>query len=224
MQCICENWEFIFFHLHFFLFTTLQGILSYALKGFFHINTFLGRGLKVWNISLWCTPSSSFFLWNLENQRKATCWIWSQMVSKSHERGGEGESNNFKERHTTLLFPPSTSTLFPRTTNGKFSGSEGLACRRFLISSPQLQFFFHLRSHRRICKWSNLLKSLEIQIANLNKEFFSPVVKVVKWLHWINIIYKNTAISTTVEGNTKALESFLASCIPDLIKQKNRFN
>ena len=141
----------------------------------------------------------------------------------SHMR--EGESNNFKERHTTLLFPPSTSILFPRTTNGKFSGSEGLACRRFLISSPQLQFFsFHLRSNRRICKWSNLLKSLEIQMANLNKEFFSPVVKVVKWLHWINIIYKNTAISTTVEGNTKALESFLASCIPDLIKQKNRLN
>ena len=145
----------------------------------------------------------------------------------SHMREGEsgGESNNFKERHTTLLFPPSTSILFPRTTNGKFSGSEGLACRRFLISSPQLQFFsFHLRSHRRICKWSNLLKSLEIQMANLNKEFFSPVVKVVKWLHWINIIYKNTAISTTVEGNTKTLESFLASCIPDLIKQKNRLN
>ena len=61
----------------------------------------------------------------------------------SHMR--EGESNNFKERHTTLLFPPSTSTLFPRTTNGKFSGSEGLACRRFLISSPQLQFFFSFK-------------------------------------------------------------------------------
>lgn len=85
-------------------------------------------------------------------------------------------------------------------------------------------FSFHLRSHRGICKWSNLLKSLEIQMANLNKEFFSPVVKVVKWLHWINIIYKNTAISTTVEGNTKALESFLASRIPDLIKQKDRLN
>lgn len=28
---------------------------------------------------------------------------------------------------TTRLFPPSTSILFPNTTNGKFSGSEGLA-------------------------------------------------------------------------------------------------
>lgn len=29
---------------------------------------------------------------------------------------------------TTLLFPPSTSILFPMTTKGKLSGSEGLAC------------------------------------------------------------------------------------------------
>lgn len=29
--------------------------------------------------------------------------------------------------HTTRLFPPSTSILFPNTTNGKFSGSDGLA-------------------------------------------------------------------------------------------------
>lgn len=36
--------------------------------------------------------------------------------------------------HTTLLFPPSTSILFPKTTKGKLSGSEGLACRRFVKS------------------------------------------------------------------------------------------
>ena len=29
---------------------------------------------------------------------------------------------------TTLLLPSSMSTLFPRTTKGKLSGSEGLAC------------------------------------------------------------------------------------------------
>ena len=107
MQCTCENWEFIFFNLHFFLFTTLQGILSYALKGFFHINTFLGRRLKVWNISLWCTPSSSLFLWNLENQQKATCWIWSQMVSKSHkshERGREGERAIISRKDIPLYY------------------------------------------------------------------------------------------------------------------------
>ena len=201
-QCSCENWEFIFSNLHLFLFTTLQGILSYALKGFFHINTLLSRGLKVWNISLWCTPSSSFFLWNLENQQKSY-----MLNSTTNGIYVERERENFKEIHTTLLFPPSTSILFPRTTNGKFSGSEGLACRRFLISSPQFFFFFSFHSlrngiHRRICKWRNLLKILEIQMENLNKEFFSPVVKIVKRFHWINIIYKNTAISTTVESNT----------------------
>jgi hypothetical protein len=30
-------------------------------------------------------------------------------------------------KHTTLLFPPSISILFPITTKGKFSGSEGFA-------------------------------------------------------------------------------------------------
>jgi hypothetical protein len=56
-------------------------------------------------------------------------------------RGKKKEDDNLKEIHTTLLFPPSISTLFPRTTNGKFSGSEGLACIRFLISLPQVQTF-----------------------------------------------------------------------------------
>jgi hypothetical protein len=34
---------------------------------------------------------------------------------------------NREEKHTTLLFPPSISILFPITTKGKFSGSEGFA-------------------------------------------------------------------------------------------------
>jgi len=35
--------------------------------------------------------------------------------------------NEKKDVITTRLFPPSTSVLFPKTTKGKFSGSEGLA-------------------------------------------------------------------------------------------------
>jgi len=38
--------------------------------------------------------------------------------------------------------------------------------------------------------------------AYLNQKFLPPVVKVVKWFHWINIIYKNTAISPTIESNS----------------------
>lgn len=42
---------------------------------------------------------------------------------------------------TTRLLPPSTSVLFPNTTNGKFSGSEGLAWweiekGKHLVSDP----------------------------------------------------------------------------------------
>ena len=56
-----------------------------------------------------------------------------------------------KEILTTLLFPPSTSTLFPITTNGKFSGSEGLACmRQTIISYP---CFIQFRSLTRFHQW-----------------------------------------------------------------------
>jgi hypothetical protein len=36
----------------------------------------------------------------------------------------------------------------------------------------------------------------------LNQKFLPPVVKVVKWFHWVNIVYKNTTISTTIESNS----------------------
>lgn len=38
---------------------------------------------------------------------------------------------------TTRLFPPSTSILLPITTKGKFSGSEGLACKSQLPALKQ---------------------------------------------------------------------------------------
>jgi len=39
------------------------------------------------------------------------------------------EDIKLKGGNTTLLLPPSISILFPMTTKGKFSGSEGLACQ-----------------------------------------------------------------------------------------------
>lgn len=126
------------------------------------------------------------------------------------------QKNKFKYMLTTLLFPPSTSILFPITTNGKFSGSEGLACMS-LTSSVSTKFKLHYYIKRES------LGSLQEdpQKMYLNKELFPPIVEVVKRFHRIHIIDKNTAISTTIESNTKALKSFLTSCVPDLPKQMN---
>lgn len=51
-----------FCYSHFFFFSTLQGILCNNLKSFFNICAFLGRSLKIWNISFRGTPCSSLFL------------------------------------------------------------------------------------------------------------------------------------------------------------------
>jgi len=119
------------FYLHFFLFSTLQGILCYALESFLNINTFLGRGLKVRDIPFRSTPCPCLFLWNLQITR-------SICLSTERKIETEGVLFDTLKAHTTLLFPPSTSTLFPRTTNGKFSGSEGLACKKFLKLLSQI--------------------------------------------------------------------------------------
>ncbi len=55
--------------------------------------------------------------------------------------------------------------------------------------------------------------------ACLNEKFFTPIVKVIKWLHYINIINKDTAICSPVESNPKALKPLLASCVPYLLGQ-----
>lgn len=149
--------------LHLILLATLHSILCYALESFFYINAFLGRGLEVWDIPFRCTPSTSFFLRNLEwltkdyMDAKRTIHTYkvhlitkymdmhahtnlSERMEMEREyacpcTGRKGFENiKFKQVRTTLLFPPSTSILFPMTTNGKFSGSDGLACR-FLTSS-----------------------------------------------------------------------------------------
>lgn len=85
---------------------------------------------------------------------------------------------------------------------GNFLDLKDLPAEGFSYHRHNFKLFFHLRNHRRIRKGCNFQKKSQKQMENLNKEFFSPVVKVVKWFHWINIIYKNTAISTPVESNT----------------------
>jgi hypothetical protein len=51
---------------------------------------------------------------------------------------------------------------------------------------------------------------------DLEKKFFSPVVKILEWFHDINIIYKYTAVCSTVESYSKALEPLLSGRIPYL--------
>lgn len=65
------------FNLHFFIFPALQGILCDALESFFHVDAFLGRSLKVWNVPFWGTPSPSLFLRYLH-------W-WGSMLSSEQE-------------------------------------------------------------------------------------------------------------------------------------------
>lgn len=63
------------------------------------------------------------------------------------------------------------------------------------------------------------------RVGHLNQKLLTPIVQIIKRLHDINIIYKNTAISSTIESNTKTLKSFLTCCVPYLdnfIRQSNK--
>lgn len=58
-------------------------------------------------------------------------WIEAAWFSTNQNASVTSHISSLKLLHlklTTLLFPPSTSILFPMTTKGKLSGSEGLAC------------------------------------------------------------------------------------------------
>jgi len=55
--------------------------------------------------------------------------VMKREESSCHEKGRIILSWKGKNHPTTRLLPPSTSILFPNTTNGKFSGSDGLACK-----------------------------------------------------------------------------------------------
>lgn len=123
----------LFWNLQLFLFSALQRVLGNALESFFHIGAFLGRGLKVRNVSLRSTPSFSLFLWDLWSSE--VC-IWKLML----QLRDIPQQWKIMQAHTTRLFPPSTSTLFPIRTNGKFSGSDGLACKRYYTCVTDLPY------------------------------------------------------------------------------------
>lgn len=113
-------------YLHFFFRFILQSIFSYTLKCSFHIESFFCRCLEIRDVSLRSTPSLCFLFRNLQREFSSQ----KRSTQKLHVR--ESADNPFKlgscENLTTRLLPPSTSILFPNTTNGKFSGSDGLAC------------------------------------------------------------------------------------------------
>ena len=98
-----------------------------------------------------CFPWSHTML--LPSSQTPECWNENPNQQKKNVAGGiqnfnlplkrKGEERKRWRRRirlTTRLLPPSISILFPRTTNGKFSGSVGLACpinqiRKVLINN-----------------------------------------------------------------------------------------
>ena len=101
-------------YLRFFLWFILEGILGDALESRIYIESFFGGCLKVRNVSFRCTPCLCFLLRNLTSCSMTLAY--NQTLDKEEVNG-----------LTTRLLPPSTSVLFPNTTNGKCSGSDGLA-------------------------------------------------------------------------------------------------
>ena len=132
-QCIhlmlfFTNFLLLEWRLHFFLCFIFQSILCNALEGCINIQIFLGRGLKIWNVSLACTPCFCLLLRNLLNIN-VNKWLNSEWkYSPMHIIG-----NEYERGHTTLLLPLSISTLFPSTTKGKLSGSEGFAWTQYIV-------------------------------------------------------------------------------------------
>lgn len=77
---------------------------------------------------------------------------------------------------------------------------------------------------RLLGKWKRSKSHSDFSLKkNLDKELLPPIVKIVKWLHYVNIIHKNTAVSTSIESHSQTLESFLTSCIPNLLRQKRKY-
>jgi hypothetical protein len=210
-------------HLHFFFRFILKRIFGYALKCSVHIEAFFCGSLKVRYVSLSSAPCLRFLLRNLQliNWRQWGIFFPRGLHKRVYFAAQQHYEVTFyeifsnmrkntrvmkrKDHLTTRLLPPSTSILFPNTTNGKFSGSDGLACR--LI--PQNMIF-------RDCLWT--MKNLSSQLANnhLNQKLFSPIIKILKWLHDIHIMHKNTTVCTTVESHSKTLKPLLSCSIPYL--------
>lgn len=59
-------------------------------------------------------------------------------------------------------------------------------------------------------------EALRVHRAGLDEELVSPAVKGIETLGVVDVVDEYTAVCTTVEGNTKRLESLLAGGVPEL--------
>lgn len=75
------------------------------------------------------------------SNKKATSFMGIKVSNTKYIYIVEGKD---EEEITTLLFPPSTSVLLPITTNGKFSGSDGLACKKIMFDQYVLNLFIYM--------------------------------------------------------------------------------
>lgn len=56
----------------------------------------------------------------------------------------------------------------------------------------------------------------EVVVARLKKKLVPPGFEVLKGLLSIYIVHQNAAVRSSIKRDTKALEPFLSSCVPDL--------
>jgi len=63
---------------------------------------------------------------------------------------------------------------------------------------------------------NNEWETIRITRGSLDQELVAPAIKVVEGLGNIHIEHKNAAISTTIESDTKRLETLLTGSIPNL--------
>jgi len=71
---------------------------------------------------------------------------------------------------------------------------------------------------------NNKREVIGIAWSGLNEELITPAIKVFKCLCDIDIENENTTISTTIECDTQALETFLACSIPNLHRNQSLIN
>jgi len=128
-----------------------------------------------------------------------TSLIAGTLIPESKATPGNGETDwNYKSLKRHL-----------NARNNKASDAPSILSKSVTLNSTVATIYinFVAQNYKGKIFW--------IRRARLYKELFSPV-EIIKWLLHIHVIHKNTAICTAVESNSKALKSFLSSCIPDL--------
>ena len=59
-------------------------------------------------------------------------------------------------------------------------------------------------------------EALGILWACLNQELIAPTVKGIEALRVVDVVYQDTAVGATIEGDSQRLEAFLAGGVPQL--------